>query len=63
MADKEGSEERQWMDGSTQNAAMPGSTDLGLREMDEMGQNGMKRSVSTEVFYKETINSHQERWG
>jgi hypothetical protein len=49
MADKEGAEEMQWMDGSTQNAAMPGSTDLGLREMDEMEQNRMMRSSSQKL--------------
>ncbi len=56
MTDKEGAKESQWREGSTHTASVPGSTDLGLREMDEMEQKLNDEVVITEVSSVETIN-------
>jgi hypothetical protein len=52
ISETAGVEESQWREGSTHtSSSMPGSTDLGLREIDEIGQNGTVRSVFTKVFF------------
>ncbi len=51
ISETAGVEESQWRERSTHtSASMPGSTDLGLREIDEMLQNRMMRSSSQKLL-------------